>query len=321
MRVAIMGSGGVGGFYGARLAQHGVDVTFIARGAHLEAMRKKGLTLRDKDDGETIIHPVNAVEETSGIAPVEVILFCVKLPDSAAALEALKPIMRDDTFIVTLQNGVESVAMIEQVLGPGRVLGGAVYLVSHILEPGVIGKSGPSSRLEFAEPDGSLSPRAEAFVALCRGAGIDAHLKTDMDELLWRKFVLLSASSAITGLTRQAIGFAQQDPVAEEVVRAAIAETAAVARARGVALPGDIEAVVFKTLNFILDAEAKSSQLVDLERGKPLELEWLSGAVHRMGKEAGVATPIHTATYAALRPFAGGAQAAAQPSPVIGSGL
>lgn len=305
MRVAIMGAGGVGGYYGARLARQGVDVVFVARGSHLAAIRKNGLTISD-NDAETVIKPVTAVEDTSGTEPVDVILFCVKLPDSEDALEAARQLMHDDTFFVTLQNGVESVAMIDKTLGPGRALGGAVYIVSHIREPGVIARSGPSERLEFAEPDGSRSPRAEAFAALCINAGIDAHLMGDMDELLWRKFILLSASSAITGLTRQPIGFSRQDPVAGEVVRAAIAETTAVARALGVGLAGDVEEIAYKTLNFILDADAKSSQLLDLELGKPLELDWLSGAIHRLGKEAGVPTPVHTTVYAALRPFAGG---------------
>lgn len=308
MRVAIMGSGGVGGFYGARLARNGVDVTFIARGAHLQAIAKNGLTLRDLDSGnsETVINPARAVEDPAQAGPVDVILFCVKLPDSAAALESLKPLMGEDTFIVTLQNGVDSVGIIERILGPGRAIGGAVYIVASILEPGIIVKSGPSERMEIAEPDGSRSPRLLAFTELCRDAGIDIHVKDDLDELLWRKFILLSASSAITSLTRQPMGFAQKDPVAGEVVKAAIAETAAVARARGVALAADIEDVAFNTLNFILGADAKSSQLYDLERGKPLELEWLSGAIHRMGKEVGVPTPVHSTTYAALRPFTEG---------------
>lgn len=310
MRVAIMGCGGVGGFFGARLAAKGVDVTFIARGAHLQAIRKSGLRLRDdsSDHGDTVINPARAVEDPARAGPVEAILFCVKMPDSEAALKALEPLMQGDTFIVTLQNGVESVTIIDSILGPGRAIGGAVYIVSSILEPGVIVRSGPSERMEIAEPDGSRSPRALAFEQLCRDAGLDIHLKDDLDELLWRKFILLSASSAITSLTRQPMGFAQQDPVAGEVVRAAIAETAAVARALGIGLAEDIEDTTFKTLNFILGQDAKSSQLCDLERGKPLELEWLSGAIHRMGKETGVPTPVHSTTYAALRPFAKGAE-------------
>jgi 2-dehydropantoate 2-reductase len=305
-----MGSGGVGGFYGARLAGHGVDVTFIARGAHLQAIRQNGLILREENQ-ETVIRPVTAVEETSGLAPVDLIFFTVKLPDTEAALAACQPLLHERTSILTLQNGVESVAMIErfmtaQGMGSGRVLGGAVYIVSNILEPGVILKTGPSERLEFAEPDGTRSERASAVQALCHDAGIDAHLQDNLESLLWRKFILLSASSSITALTRQPMGFAQQDPVAQEIVRAAIAETVAVARARDIALPGDIEEKTLRTLNFVVHPNAKASQLVDLERGKPLELEWLSGAIHRMGKEAQVPTPIHSTTYAALRPFAAG---------------
>lgn len=307
MRVAIMGSGGVGGFYGSRLAQNGVDVTFIARGAHLQAIRKNGLELREEGQ-ETIITQVTAVEDTGGIEPVDVILFTVKLPDTEAALQACLPLMHDQTFILTLQNGVESVGIIEGIIGPGRTLGGAVYIVSNILKPGIILKTGASERLEFAEPDGSRSPRAEAFAALCGEAGIDVHLKDDLESLLWRKFILLSASSSITALTRQSMGFAQRDEVAQEVVQAAIAETVAVARALDITLPEDIEEKVLKRLNVVVHADAKASQLIDLERGKPLELEWLSGAIHRMGKTVGVPTPVHSTAYAALRPFAAGRQ-------------
>lgn len=309
MRVAIMGCGGVGGFFGVRLAEKGVDVTFIARGAHLEAIRKNGLRLRESDAGgqkETLVNPARVVEKPGDAGAVDVILFCVKLPDSEAALAALKPLLRGDTFIVTLQNGIDSAAMIERVAGPGRVIGGSVYVVSSILQPGVIIKSGPSERMEIAEPDGSPSARARAFEKLCRDAGIDIHLEDNLEELLWRKFILLSASSAITALTRQPMGFAQQDPVAGEVVQAAIAETVRVARARGIKLPGDIEASVLQALNFVVHPDAKASQLIDLERGRPLELEWLSGAIHHMGKAAGVPTPVHSTTYAALRPFAKG---------------
>lgn len=304
-RVAIMGSGGVGGYFGARLAQKGVDVTFIARGAHLDAMQRSGLHIDDQGD-EFLVHPVQAVEDTSGAAPVDVILFTVKMGDAEGALKLCRPLMHDQTFIVTFQNGVESVGLVEDIVGAGRVLGGAAYVVANIAEPGLIRKIAPIARLEFAEPDGTRSDRAVALYDLLQGAGIDAHLMDDLQELLWRKFALLSASGAMTALTRQPMAYMQEDPLAREIMIAALDEMLAVAKARGVRLAPDIRENTITALSQLLQGDSKSSQLVDLERGKPLELHWLSGAIHRFGREYGVPTPIHSTVCVALKPFADG---------------
>lgn len=305
MKVAVMGAGGVGGFFGSKLAQNGVDVTFIARGRHLEELQKKGLRLIE-DGTEQIIDPVKVIGLTKDAEPVDVILLAVKLGDTKQAAGACLPLMHDETFLVTLQNGVESVDVISGIVGEGRTIGAAVYVVSNIVKPGVIEKSGPSGRLEFAEPDGSRSDRAVAFEAMCQAAGIDAHLMDDMQSMLWRKFIMLSASSSMTALTRQPMGYMHDDPDAQGVMLAAVRETIAVADALGIELSEDIEQSTLKTLNFVLHSEAKASQLVDLERKKPLELEWLSGAIHRFGQELGVPTPVHSTVYAALKPFAKG---------------
>ena len=305
MRIAIIGAGAIGGFFGAKLAQAGHDVVFIARGRHLQAMQSRGLTIRGDAD-ETHLVPATARETTEGLAPVDAILFCVKLYDSEPAARACRPLLKDDTLVLTLQNGVESPDVLGAMLGRGRMLGGAAYIVVQIEAPGVIRHTGPSERIEFAAADPETGEDAAAFGAVCRQAGVDAHVGDDMRLLLWNKFVLLSASSSMTALTRRTMGWVRDDPVARETMIAAITETVAVARALGVPLADDIRPRTLEALDHVVGADAKASQLVDLERGKRLELEWLSGAIHRFGRQTGVPTPVHSTVYAALRPFASG---------------
>lgn len=312
MRIAIMGAGAIGGYFGARLAQAGEEVIFVARGAHLDAMAQSGLSILS-EKGDFSLDSVTAVEDTAGVGPVDVILFCVKLYDTEDAARACLGLMGPETFIVSLQNGVESVAMISAVVGPGRVLGGAAYIVASIQSPGVIIHKGLSDFIEFGEParaSGTPDPgrRAAAFAAACEGAGIQATVAGDMDELLWRKFVLLAASSALTSITRKTIGEICADPDLRRTMIVAIAETAAVGRALGVDLEEEVEATVLDAFDHVIAYDAKASQLVDLERGRKLELEWTSGAVHRLGLICGVATPFHTEVFETLKPFAMGGQ-------------
>ena len=304
MRIAVMGAGGVGGYFGARLAAAGEDVLFIARGAHLEALKRGGLTLHS-EAGDCRIDPAQATDDTASVGVVDAVLFCVKAYDTEVAARACRPLLGPETFIVTLQNGVESVDLISGIVGRACVLGGATYIVSNIEAPGVIRHIGRSDLMELGEPDGP-GPRARAMVGALQNAGVAALLADDMEASLWRKFVFLSATSSLTALTRQTLGVVRSDPVLRDVFKAALRETAAVAEARGVSLPDDLEERIMNTLDTVVAAGAKASQLVDLERGKPLELEWLSGAIHRFGQESGVATPVHSAVYAALKPFAGG---------------
>ncbi|MFQ5533575.1 MAG: ketopantoate reductase family protein [Sphingomonadales bacterium] len=306
MRIAIMGAGGVGGYYGAALAKAGADVGFIARGAHLDAMRRRGLTVLS-DNGAFKVDPVRASADAASIGPVDVVLFCVKLYDTEQAVRACRPLIGDTTIVVTLQNGVESVAVLSAILGPGRVAGGAVYIVSRIESPGIIRRTGPSDLMEIGVPEGGPRDGAEAFVNMGRGAGLNISLVDDMNRMIWGKFILLSASSAMTALTRATIGEVRGDPVMRGVMIKAIQETVRVAHAVGVCLPDGIEKSTLYRLDTVLAADAKASQLVDLERGRRLELEWLSGAIHRLGREAGIETPVHSTVYAALKRFAAGA--------------
>jgi len=302
MRVAIMGAGAVGGYFGAQLAQAGADVHFIARGAQLEALRQRGLTII-AGPRSMELYPVQATEDPRTVGVVDLVLFCVKLYNWEAAARACVPLLGADGCLITLQNGVESVDLVAPIVGPERVLGGVTYIVASVEAAGVIRRTGDWARIDFAERDGTLSPRAQAIEALFRRAGIDSDLRTDLRQLLWSKFVLLSATSATTALTRQTIGCIRVDPIMRATAHACISETLTVGRALGVNLGQAVEDEARRRFEHEMSDDAKASQLVDLELGKPLELEYLSGAIHRIGARLGVPTPVHTTVYAALRPF------------------
>ncbi len=305
MRIAIMGAGAVGGYYGAKLKEAGEDVVFIARGLQLEALKSRGIQIVSDGSRETI-RPINATDDPRSVGPIDIILFSVKAYDTKVAANACKPMMGDSTYVVTVQNGVQSVGLISDILGAERVLGGTTYFIASIESPGVIRQTGPWARIEFAEPSGEKTNRALAFEQICSAAGIDITLCTDMNLLLWRKFILLSATSAMTSITRQSIGVIRDDEVGREIAAECIREAVAVGRALGVPLEDDMQKEVFHYFDTEVDPGAKTSMLVDLERGKPLELEYLSGALHQLGRELGVATPVHSTVYAALRPFSKG---------------
>ena len=305
MRIAIMGAGGIGAYYGARLARAGLDVAFVARGAQLAALREKGLEIREFGGDDFTVAPVEATDDPSTLGPVDAVLFCVKMYDTLEAAALCRPLLGDDTMFVTLQNGVESVSMIDSVLGEGRALGGAAYISATIVEPGVVRRNNQLARIEFGEADGTISPRAERFAKTLNGAGIEATVTPDVEAMLWSKFVLLTANSGMNAISGVDTGVVRADPVMRAVYRDAMRECVAVGRALGVALPADI---IERCMSW-LDGTApiRASLAVDLERGRRLEVEWLSGAVHRLGAQAGVPTPIHSTIYAALRPRRDGA--------------
>ena len=304
MRVAIMGAGGIGAYYGACLARAGNDVVFIARGAHLDAMRKKGLRIQDFDGSEIIIDPVNATDDPKTVDPVDVILFCVKMYDTIEAAELCKPLMGDETIVITLQNGVESVGMIDGILGQGRALGGAASVAGSLIEPGVVKRNNQITKIEFGEADGTISRRAKAIAKTLDDAGIEAIIRSDVEVMLWSKFALMTSNACMTSLGRVDTGVIRADPVMRAVYCDAMRETITVGRAMGVELPDD---VMERALNW-LDSSAPimASLAVDLLSGRRLEVEWLSGAIHRFGEKTGVPTPIHSTVYAALRPHRNG---------------
>lgn len=303
MKIAVMGAGGVGGYFGGRLAQAGHEVGFVARGKHLEAIKAKGLALKSPLGDATI--KVKAAENPAELGEAEVVLFAVKLWDTESAAERIRPLVQKGGVVIPFQNGVESIGRIGKVLGPERVMGGAAYIAGRIGEPGVIVQTGTMARLRFGPVLPGQKQSAEAFLAACKEAKVDAELTDDIVKVLWEKFVLLVAVSATTTVTRSNIGTVRADPDLRWMLEACMRETWALGRKRDVKLADDL---VEQTLKFVqgLPAEMRASMAADLEAGGKLEAPWLSGAVARMSAEAGLQAPVNHAVYAALKPYADG---------------
>jgi 2-dehydropantoate 2-reductase len=293
MRIAVIGAGGVGGAFGAALAKAGADVTFVARGAHLAAMRKNGLRI-EGGRGETIVNPAQATDDPASIGPVDFVLFCVKLWDVESAGAQIKPLIGPTTAVIPLQNGIDSAERLIPILGAGAVMGGVAQISATIAEPGLIRQTGTFMRLIFGELEGGKSARGENFLALCKQAGFDATHSDQIQTELWMKFILLATNSALTAATRTPLGKLRDDPD--------IAEVTAIGRAKGITLPSD---VAEKAAGFTKAAPPTmmASMAHDLIRGSRIELPWLSGKVVALGKELGVPTPVHSVLYAVLKPF------------------
>src|SRR6195952_485909 len=261
MRIAGVGTGGVGGGFGAALAKAGADVTFIARGAHLAAMKSAGLKIQG-GRGETHVVPTHATDDPTSIGVVDVVLFCVKLWDVESAGEAIKPLVGPNTAVIPLQNGIDAAERLLPILGPKAVMGGVAQISASITAPGVITQVGTFMRMIFGELDGTRSKRAEDFLALCQKAGFDATLSEHIMTELWMKFVLLASNAGITASTRQPIGKLRDDPDIRPVILAAFQEVIDVGRAKGVPLPPDALA---KIVEFIGQAPPamKASMAVD----------------------------------------------------------
>ena len=305
MRIAVIGAGGVGGYFGGRLAAAGTDVTFLARGAHLEAMRARGLRI-DSPKGHLHLPRVKAERDPAAIGAADVVFFSVKLYDTESALAMLPPLVGPDTIVIGFQNGVETVASLTRAVGAAHTAGGVSYVSAVIAEPGVI-RHTAMDHLIFGMPDGSRSPQLEALLEACRPAGFQATLSPDITVEIWTKFVRLSVFSGMTAVTRGPIGVIVNDPELLEMLKAAVRETLAVAHAKGVKVASSIDEDVAAAYQ-ALPPQAKASMLEDLERGRRIELPWLSGAVARIGREAGVPTPIHTFINAVLKPHVNGTQ-------------
>jgi 2-dehydropantoate 2-reductase len=303
MRIAIIGAGGVGGYFGARLIASGEDVTFIARGAHLEAIQQSGLRL-DSPKGNLQLHPVCATNDFAAVGAVDVVLLTVKMYDLESAAAQLSPLLAPNTAVVTLQNGVEAVDIVSQRIGRQHVVGGVAYVAAVIAEPGLIRHTSLDA-LIFGELDGRRSERLLALEAACQRAGFGARVSEHIDVDLWSKFARLSVFSGMTAVTRSPMGVLRSDPELYAMLQAACVETISVARARGVPLPDTVMEEIIQMVQG-LPPHAKASMLEDLERGRRLELPWLSGAVVRLGREAGVATPIHGFIATVLRPHVEG---------------
>jgi len=303
MRVAAMGAGGVGGYFGARLQQAGHDVVFFARGKHLAALKDKGLTLKSPLGAAQL--RVQVFEDPAQTQPVDVVMFAVKLWDTESAAERLRPIVAKHTVIIPFQNGVESVERLGKIFPSEQVLGGSAYIATRIAAPGVVEHIGTMAGVEFGALAPSQRAPAEKFLAACQAAGINAKMSEDIVRVIWQKFIFLVGLSSATAVARAALGAVRSDPELAWLFEQAMRETWRLARSRGVAVPDDY---VDTRLQFAqtLPAEMRASMAHDLEAGGKLEAPWLCGAVARMSAAAGLEAPVNRAVYAALKPFVNG---------------
>lgn len=307
MRIAVLGVGGVGGYLAGRLAAGGSEVALIARGAHAAAMRQDGLRVVSPL-GDLHLRTVAVHECPEEAGPADIVLVAVKMYDLDAAAAAVRPLVGEHTAVVPFQNGVEAMAILERALGRGPVCGGVAYIAAVIERPGVIRHNGPMARFLFGAPEGRHASRLEALAAACRAAGVEAVHAPAIEVEIWRKFIFLAPFAGITCLARAPIGQVRDDPALWRRFAAMVRETAAVARAQGVPLPDDIEADRIGVAQ-AQPAATKSSMLQDLEAGRRLELDWLQGAVVRLGERLGVPVPATREVYDALAAFRHGAPA------------
>jgi 2-dehydropantoate 2-reductase len=290
MKIAMMGSGGVGGFFGARLAHAGCDVSFIARGAHLAAMREHGLSIENGPQGDIHVPNVRVTDDPGTLGRVDLVILSVKLWDTEAAAHAIRPLVGKKTGVLSLQNGVIKDDILRREFGDSAVMGGVGYVATHISRPGVIHQTGTMQRIVLGEYDGRTSARARFLHTALLRAGVNSELSTDVRKAIWEKYVFLVGLSATTTTLRKPIGPIRENPQTRASLLDLMRETVAVGRAHGVALPADFAE---NRLAFAdgLPADMTSSMHHDLERGNRLEVAWLSGGVVQLGEAVGVPTP------------------------------
>jgi 2-dehydropantoate 2-reductase len=305
MRIAVIGTGGIGGPYGASLAMAGADVTFVARGAHLAAMRENGLRI-EGDRGETHVRPVQATDDIASIGTVDVVLSCVKLWDLEHVAEQIRPIIRSQTAVIPLQNGVDAAERLIGVLGREPVMGGMAFVTGTIAAPGVIRQTGTYQQMTFGELDGRIRERGQRLRDLCNAAGFEGVLSPDIMVPVWEKFILLVPLSGLNALTRLPLGRWRDDPDLFALYEVALRETVAVGVAEGVRLPPDS---VDKTLAMMrsMPPHHTTSMGNDLLHGNRLELPWFAGKVVELGRRHSIPTPVNGFIYAALKPYVNGA--------------
>ena len=303
MRIAILGTGGVGGYYGGLLAHADHDVALIARGKHLEAIQEHGLRI-ESVHGDFEARPAVATDDPSQVGPVDLVLVTVKSYDLEAAAEAARPLIGPETAVLPLLNGLDAAERLADAFGTEHILVGLTHISSSIIAPGIIHQISTVRRITFGERDGSITPRAERIRDALETSGAEVVLTSEAESALWEKFLFIASISGVCCLARQPIGPVLDTSESRELYVDALREVATVGRARDVALPPDI---VERTLRMTegFSPETKPSLLLDLEAGRRLELEAMSGTVVRFGQQAGVSTPIHRVIYGALKPSAG----------------
>jgi 2-dehydropantoate 2-reductase len=303
VHIVVMGSGGVGGYFGAKLLRGGAAVTMVARGPHLEAMRRAGLTVRSAVEGDRVVRPP-AVERLEGVARADAVIFCVKSFDTEDAAARLWSILGPDTPVLSLQNGVDNEDKIDGALGVGRALGGVAQVFATIESPGVI-RHHAAGRIIVGEMDGRVSERAERLREAFARAEVPVELSENIRRALWEKYILICAVAGTTALTRETLGVIRDTPPTWQLFRTIVAEVTAVARAAGVDVPVDTVDQTMKLAQGIAPG-SRASLAQDLLQGRRLELEALHGHASRLGERLGVPTPAVFAVYAALLPHAAG---------------
>jgi 2-dehydropantoate 2-reductase len=301
MRIAVVGTGGVGAYFGGRLAQAGESVAFLARGAHLEAMRRDGLRV-DSIAGNFVVRPVEASADPAEVGPVDVVLVCVKAWQVSETARTLGPLLGPRTFVVPLENGVEAASELAEVVGADRVLGGLCKIVSAIVGPGHVRHSGVAPRVEFGERDGRPSERVDALQgAFARAQGLSVVVPEDVEAATWEKFLFIAPFSGVGAVTRQPAGVVRSIAETRDLIERAMYEVAALARAKGVNLPDE---AVARNMRYVdsLPADSTASMQRDIMDGRPSELEQQTGAIVRLGREAGVPVPVNAFLHAALLP-------------------
>jgi len=294
MKIAMMGSGGVGGFFGGRLAHAGYDVSFIARGAHLAVMRERGLTIENEPQGDIRVPKVRVTDDPATLGDVDLVILSVKLWDTEAATRQIKPLVGPSTGVLSLQNGVIKDDILRREFGEAAVMGGVCYVATHVSQPGVIHQTGSMQRAILGEYHGRKSERAAFLREALVHAGVNAELATDVRGAIWEKYVFLVGLSATTTAMRSTIGPIRENPRTRAFLLDIMCEAVAVGRAHGVALPEDYAESRLAYADG-LPADMTSSMRHDLERGNRLEVEWLSGGVVQLGRDAGVPTPANRA--------------------------
>jgi 2-dehydropantoate 2-reductase len=307
LRIAIIGAGGIGAPLGASLATAGQDVIFLARGAHLAAMRANGLRV-EGDRGETVVRPVQATDDPAAIGPVDLVLFCVKLWDVEATGQQIRRLIGAETIVIPLQDGVDASERLLPILGAMHVLGGVAIVTGSIVAPGVVRQFGKHHRIIFGELDGQITSRVERIRDVCQAAGIEAVLSGDIQRARWEKFIMLVAISGLCALVRRPIGDLRDEPDIAPLIDDAMREVVEVGRACGVKFSPDVLHSL-RPLIHDVSPNTTPSMAVDLLAGNRLELPWLAGKVVQLGATHSVPTPVNRVVYAALKLYANGTPA------------
>ena len=304
MKIAVMGAGAIGCYFGARLAAAGEEVHFIARGPHLEAMKANGLQILSPH-GDLKLDRVLATNSARDVGPVDIVFFCVKLWDTDSASEQIKPLLKADTAVYSFQNGIYAEPRLSEILGPQHVIGGYAATPATVTQPGVVRQFGQWCTLGFGEMDNRRTPRVEALLAACQRAKIDSLIEKDIQAALWTKFIFITVHSGATSLCRATEGPIRSDAWGRQLLIDLAKEGTAVARAKGIDIAATNPDHVMKQIDG-LPVDAQGSMYTDLQRGIRLELEWLNGLMVKLGEETAVPTPMHRAVMMGLNLHANG---------------